>query len=331
MPSLRVVALDNLRRRGSELNLPRLKISGVEFVHGDIRNAADLDLPFDVDLVIECSAEPSVLAGLTSSPAYVLDTNLLGTLNVLEYCRRRSAAILFLSTSRVYPMALLNSMKLEEGATRFEIADAQGIPGLSSRGVSESFPLTGARSLYGATKLASEMFLEEYRQAYGVPAIVNRCGVLAGPWQMGKVDQGFLVLWVARHVYGGRLSYIGFGGTGKQVRDVLHVEDLCDLVEMQIRRFEELDGAVLNIGGGRDVSVSLLELTDLCRAATGATIAIDAVAETRPADLPLYITDTSRAEAMLGWRPQRDVETLVRDTYDWIIRYRESLAPILAG
>src|SRR6266478_4955249 len=153
----RVIALDNLRRRGSELNVPRLRTGGVEFVHGDIRCHEDLDVG-ETDLLLECSAEPSVLAGYDSSPEYVLNTNLRGTLNLLEHCRRRTAAMVFLSTRRVYPMT----------------------------------PLAGARSLYGATKLASELFIEKYAYAYGLRAVVDRCGVLAGPWQMGKVDQGFV-------------------------------------------------------------------------------------------------------------------------------------------
>jgi CDP-paratose 2-epimerase len=324
----RVVALDNLRRRGSELNVPRLRACGVEFVHGDIRCPEDLDVA-ETDLLLECSAEPSVLAGYDSSPGYLLNTNLGGTLNLLEHCRRRGAAMLFLSTSRVYPMAALAAIRLEETATRFEIAPAQTLPGISARGVSEEFPLAGARSLYGATKLASELFIEEYAYAYGLRAVVDRCGVLAGPWQMGKVDQGFVALWLARHLFEGRLSYIGFGGTGKQVRDVLHVDDLCDLVTRQIARLEDVAGQVFNVGGGRRVSVSLCELTELCRRVTGKTIAIDPVAATRTADVPLYVTDTAKVEAALGWSPTRDLERIVVDTHDWMRAHAASLRSIL--
>ncbi len=324
----RVIALDNLRRRGSELNVPRLRTGGVEFVHGDIRCREDLDVG-ETDLLLECSAEPSVLAGYDSSPEYVLNTNLGGTLNLLEHCRRRSAAMVFLSTSRVYPMSALAAIRLEETATRFEIAAAQTLPGVSARGVSEQFPLAGARSLYGATKLASELFIEEYAYAYGLRAVVDRCGVLAGPWQMGKVDQGFVALWLARHLFEGRLSYIGFGGSGKQVRDVLHVDDLCDLVTRQIARLDDVAGQVFNVGGGRRVSTSLCELTELCRRVTGKTIAIDPVAETRIADVPLYVTDTAKVETALGWSPTRDLERIVADTHEWMRANAASLRAIL--
>jgi CDP-paratose 2-epimerase len=327
--SPRVIALDNLRRRGSELNLPRLRDEGVEFVHGDIRDLDDLDIGVAPELVLECSAEPSVLAGYGSSPAYVLQTNLVGTLNVLELCRRTGAGLLFLSTSRVYPVEPIRAICLEEAATRFEIAADQTLAGITRYGLSEEFPLQGARSIYGATKLASELFIEEYAHAYGLRAVVDRCGVIAGPWQMGKVDQGVVALWVARHVYKRELSYIGYGGTGLQVRDVLHVDDLCDLVTLQIQRLDALAGGVFNVGGGTERSVSLSELTTLCQRVTGAVVPIRAVPETRPVDIPLYITDASKLLGATGWSPRRSVETLVSDVHEWIRAHEQRLGPIL--
>jgi CDP-paratose 2-epimerase len=328
-PSVRVIALDNLRRRGSELNLPRLREAGVEFVHGDIRQLDDLDIGVDPQLVLECSAEPSVLAGYGTSPGYVLQTNLVGTLNVLELCRRTGAGLLFLSTSRVYPIDPVRSIRLDHAATRFEIAADQDLPGITRRGVSEDFPLQGARSIYGATKLASELFIEEYAQAYGLKAIVNRCGVIAGPWQMGKVDQGFVALWVARHVYRRDLAYIGFGGTGLQVRDVLHVDDLCDLVTIQTQRFEGLAGEVFNAGGGTECSVSLCELTTSCQRVTGNVVLIASVPETRPADIPLYVTDFSKLTRATGWFPKRSMDTLLADVHAWIRAHESALRPVL--
>jgi CDP-paratose 2-epimerase len=270
-----------------------------------------------------------VLAGYGSSPAYVLQTNLVGTLNVLELCRRTGAGLLFLSTSRVYPVEPIRAIRLEQAATRFEIAEKQDLPGITQRGLSEDFTLQGARSIYGATKLASELFIEEYADAYGLRAVVDRCGVIAGPWQMGKVDQGVVALWVARHVYKRELSYIGYGGTGLQVRDVLHVDDLCDLVSLQIRRLEELGGGVFNAGGGRECSVSLCELTTLCQRLTNNAVPIRAVPETRPVDIPLYITDSSKLSRATGWSPKRSMETLVSDVHEWIRAHEPLLRPIL--
>ena len=236
-PEATVTAFDNLRRRGSELNLARLRAAGVAFVHGDIRNPADLaPLGRDLDLLLECSAEPSVLAGYDGDPSYVIDTNLVGTIHCLELARKAGAAVLFLSTSRVYPIAALNDIRTEEAETRFDIADAQTLPGVSPQGISEDFPLGGTRSIYGATKLASELLIAEYHEAFGVRTFVNRCGVIAGPWQMGKVDQGVFSLWMARHLKGGTLTYNGWNGLGKQVRDLLHIDDLADLVVTQVER-----------------------------------------------------------------------------------------------
>jgi CDP-paratose 2-epimerase len=330
-PQVRLIAFDNLKRRGSELNLPRLKAGGVEFMHGDVRHRGDLDAVAPADLLLECSAEPSVLAGIDSGPDYVVQTNLVGTLNALEYCRHHRTAMIFLSTSRVYPIEALCRIKLVETASRFEIDAAQELPGISPRGISEAFPLAGARSLYGASKLAAELFIEEYGAQYELPMLIDRCGVIAGPWQMGKVDQGVVTLWVACHVFKKSLRYIGFGGTGKQVRDVLHIDDLCDLIGAQIDQLEALRGALFNVGGGRAVSVSLAELTTLCRSVTGHTIPIGTIPENRAADVPLYVTDNAAIEGRLGWRPRRPTEQVIEDVHAWIKAHAGALEPILVG
>jgi len=283
-----------------------------------------------VDLLVDCAAEPSVLAGRDGSPDYVIQTNLVGTVNCLELARRHGADVLFLSTSRVYPSAKINGLKYREAATRFQMLADQPLPGASEHGVAEEFPLKGSRSLYGASKLASELLLEEYRDAYGIRAIVERCGVLTGPWQMGKVDQGVVVLWVAKHLFRSALSYIGFGGTGKQVRDILHVQDLYDLLEIQLARIAELDGEVFNVGGGAGISVSLQELTSLCREHTGNTIPIQSVPETRPQDLICYLSDCRKVEARTGWRPRLQPATIIDEIARWISDHRAELEPILA-
>ncbi|MEC4817755.1 MAG: NAD-dependent epimerase/dehydratase family protein [Scytonema sp. PMC 1069.18] len=329
-PTWNVVCLDNLRRRGSELNLPRFKHLGIEFVHGDIRSPSDLDpTVFKVETIIDCSAEPSVLAGFTS-PQYVLQTNLLGTINILELARTTQARLLFLSTSRVYPIVSLKSLKLVELPTRFAIAAAQNLPGVSEQGISEDFPLIGYRSLYGTTKLASELLIEEYRQAYRVPTIINRCGVITGPWQMGKVDQGVFVLWVAAHYFQKPLKYIGYGGTGKQVRDLLHIQDLFNLVEYQLQHFTELDGEIFNVGGGNSHSLSLLETTTLCQEITGKSTQIAASLEERPGDIPIFITDSSKVIAKTEWHPTIKPEAALLDIHQWISDNEAILSPILS-
>jgi CDP-paratose 2-epimerase len=327
---LGLTVLDSLKRRGSELSLPRLRDAAVDFRHGDIRSTDDFDDLPPFDLLIDCSAEPSVHAGQGGSPRAVLDTNLVGTINCLEAARARGAALLFLSTSRIYPIAPLNSLPFVETETRFRWDDAPGITGFSERGIAECFPLNGPRSFYGASKLACEQLIQEYVFSYGMRALIDRCGVIAGPWQMGKVDQGVITLWVARHYFGRPLRYTGFGGQGKQVRDVLHVQDLFDLLMLQLEAPELWDGRVYNAGGGNDVSVSLKELTCLCVQETGNTVPITSVPDTTGVDLRIYVTDARKAEADFGWRPAQNAARIVRDIRAWIEEHEETLKNVLA-
>ncbi len=328
-PDWEFVALDNLYRRGSELNLPRLEEAGVEFVRGDVREPEDLLALPACDAIIECSAEPSVMSGVDGDTGYLVHTNLTGAYNCLELARRDSAFFVFLSTSRVYPVAPQVELRLEEAATRFELAAEQDVPGVGPAGISERFPLDGARTLYGATKLAAELLIEEYRAALGVPAVIDRCGVIAGPWQMGKVDQGVFTHWMLAHHFRNPLSYIGFGGHGKQVRDLLHVEDLVDLVERQLLDPAKWDGQTVNAGGGRDCSLSLLETTEICRRLTGNEVSIAPVAETRQGDVPIYLSDCARLFELDEWRPRRSAEQVLADIHEWIASDEERIAEAL--
>lgn len=326
----RVVAFDNLKRRGSELALGRLRAGGCDFVHGDVRVREDLLSIGDVDLLVDCAAEPSVLAGVGASPDYVVQTNLIGTTHCLELARRRGAGFLLLSTSRVYPVSAINALAYDELDTRFALRTEQATRGASEHGIAEDFPLEGPRSIYGASKLASELLVQEYCDSYGMRARILRCGVLTGPWQMGKVDQGVVVLWIARHLFGQSLRYIGFGGSGKQVRDALHVDDLYDLLELQLEDHASWKAEIFNVGGGNDVSFSLAELTSLSRAATSSSVDVAAAGEDRPNDLISYVSDTRRVRQHYKWRPRRSMEHIVEEIARWIVDHRERLEPILA-
>jgi CDP-paratose 2-epimerase len=324
-----VTAFDNLHRRGSELALPRLREGGVSFVHGDIRNPEDLDNLPAADLLIECSAEPSVHAGYDGSARYLVNTNLTGTFNCLEYARRHGTAIVFLSTSRVYSIPALRGLPLRVEGQRLALPAGEAGAGWSERGIDEDFPTSAPRSLYGTTKLASELLIEEYNAAFGLRTIVNRCGVITGPWQMGKVDQGFFVLWAACHLYGRPLRYTGFGGKGHQVRDVLHVADLFDLISLQTAALDQHAGRSYNVGGGVQTSVSLAELTDLCRARTASRLEPGEDPTTRPADIPYYVTDHGAVTRATGWTPKRSVEMILEEVLDWLGRHRAAVEPVL--
>jgi CDP-paratose 2-epimerase len=328
-PDWEIVAFDNLRRRGSELNLPRLKRSGVAFVHGDVRELNDLLEVGSIDAILECSAEPSVMAGVDGSPDYVVQTNLLGAYNCLELARRVSAQFVFLSTSRVYPVAALESRAYVEGETRLELVDTQEVAGASSAGISEVFPFKGARTLYGATKLSGELLVAEYAASYGLRTVVDRCGVIAGPWQMGKVDQGVFTHWMLAHHFQRPLAYIGFGGAGKQVRDLLHVDDLLDLIDTQLGEPDHWAGATVNVGGGRACSLSLLETTQLCREITGRIVDVRSAGEDRPGDIPIYISDCTHLYEMTGWRARRGPTEILADIHAWIVEHEAALAAAL--
>ncbi len=323
----KVIALDNLKRRGSELNLPRLRSGGVEFIQGDVRNPSDLDVT-QPDWIIDCSAEPSALAGRNGDIDYLVHTNLLGTYHCLELARKHQAKMVFLSTSRVYPILPIQQLIFEEQETRFSLG-SKFQRGATQNGIAEDFPLEGARTLYGATKLASEMLIGEYVDAFNLDIVINRCGVLTGPWQMGKVDQGVVVLWLARHFFGGNLSYIGFGGSGKQVRDLLHVADLADLVILQLQNIKQHRGQIYNVGGGKENSISLLELTNICKKLTSKEIKIGVDNNERHGDLPWFVTDSRKVKEVTNWKPKRTIDFTLHEIYKWIENNSDRLKWIL--
>jgi CDP-paratose 2-epimerase len=220
-------------------------------------------------------------------------------------------------------------LALEEAPTRFELSASQPVAGAGPAGIAEDFPLAGARTLYGATKLSAELLIEEYADAFGLRAVINRCGVIAGPWQMGKVDQGVFSWWLLSHLFDRPLTYIGYGGSGKQVRDLLHVDDLIDLVEEQIGDPERWSGTVANVGGGRECSLSLLETTEICRELTGKTVPIDGVSETRQGDVPIFLADCARLFARTDWRPSRNPRQTLTDIHRWTAANESSLAEAL--
>jgi CDP-paratose 2-epimerase len=227
-------------------------------------------------------------------------------------------------------MAGLREATLIEAPTRFELAPEQPVAGWTAAGVSEEMPLEGARTFYGTTKLSAEFLCAEFGAQFGVPTVINRCGVIAGPWQMGKVDQGVFTHWMLAHEFEKPLSYIGYGGQGKQVRDLLHVDDLVDLIEEQLAEPDHWAGRTFNVGGGREVSLSLQETTDICARLTGHELEIGAVREDRDGDVPLYISDCSRLFAHTGWRPKRDAECVLADILGWIRADRDRVGEVLA-
>ena len=193
---LQILGLDNFSRKGSELNTCQLSDLGINLIRGDIRSQSDIDDLPKAEWVVDCAANPSVLAGLdgNSSSRQLMEHNLIGTINLLEYCKRHKAGLILLSTSRVYSASELASLPVKSSGNRFMLQDCD-VHGASCLGISEDFPTTAPLSLYGASKLASETLILEYGECFGFPVWINRCGVLAGAGQFGKADQGIFFFW----------------------------------------------------------------------------------------------------------------------------------------
>lgn len=327
LPGLEVIGIDNFIREGSRGNVARLEALGVRVVEGDIRSPHDLDGVGGVDWVLDCAAEPSVLAGVrgTVTSFDVMDHNLIGTIRLLEYCRRYGAGLVLISTSRVYSIVPLSSMGVEavSGAYRPTAAGLASARGIGADGITERFPTAPPLSLYGVSKRCAELVSLEYADAFGFPLWINRCGVLAGAGQFGKADQGIFSFWIRQWRERRPLAYIGFDGAGSQVRDCLHPRDLVPLL---VRQFaggtndqpgstvghEGVDPRVCHFGGGLRNSCSLANLSEWCRHRFGSH-AVGSVPEPRPYDLPWVVLDSARAKTLWGWEPMTRLEDVLEE------------------
>ncbi|NEP25919.1 NAD-dependent epimerase/dehydratase family protein, partial [Moorena sp. SIO3I6] len=225
---------------------------------------------------------------------------------------------MILSTSRVYSINALCSIPLNEDNNRFIPDHSQTFPvGFSLQGVSENFSTSAPVSLYGSTKLASEIMALEYSSAFDFPVWVNRCGVIAGAGQFGKIDQGIFSFWIYQWMLGKPLSYIGFGGEGKQVRDFICPEDLARLISMQLSQPDKKAPKVVNVGGGQECSMSLKELSQYCAERLRVKREINSIPETRPFDIPYYVTDNSLVQEIWNWKPEVSATNTLDAIANW--------------
>jgi CDP-paratose 2-epimerase len=322
----RITVMDNLVRRGSERNLAELSRRGISFCHGDVRSAEDLaNLPPGIELICDASAQPSVVTGY-GNPLFDISNNGLGAINILEYARLRKIPMIFCSSNRVYGADRLNALPRKETETRFEYdPDAWCKWAVDHRptgfhpvhGISEEFSIDGGRrSIYGLSKLIADAACQEYAQAYDLPIVVNRFGVLSGPGQFGHTDQGWVVWWAVAHWFTLPLTYLGW--QGKQVRDVLFVEDMLALVDIQIARIAEFRGEVFNIGGGVGNSVSLCEATAMMREISSCVAPVTISEISRKGDVVLYWTDSRKAAQQLNWTPKTCLRDGFTRIFEWI-------------
>jgi CDP-paratose 2-epimerase len=315
MEGLTITGIDNLMRPGSELNRPRLRALGVKVTHADIRSAADLDVLPPADLVIDAAANPSVLAGIggRGSSRQLLENNLVGMVNVLEYCRDHSAGLILLSSSRVYSIPALAALPLVVKEKAFHLDCSGALPhGLTESGIGAEFSTEAPVSLYGSTKLASETLALEYGSAFSFPVWIDRCGVLAGAGQFGTPDQGIFAYWINAHLRKRALRYIGFGGEGHQVRDAFHPRDLAALIASQLNSSRSAGQRLYTAGGGTANAISLANLTAWCDARFGAH-APTSDSTPRAYDIPWIVMDSSDAERDFGWQARTPLDSVLEE------------------
>ena len=334
-----VTVMDNLVRRGSELNLQLFQRDGITFVHGDVRNREDfMNLAGTFDVLVDASAQPSLLSGY-ANPVFDLTNNAFGLINALEFARSRNCPVIFFSTSRVYSADRVNALPRREEATRFTWdaaawagAGSERVPGFDpAHGIAEEFSVDGGQhGIYGLSKAMADLACQEYADAFGVPTVINRCGVLSGPGQFGKSEQGWASWWAVAHHFGLPLRLIGWNG-GKQVRDVLFIEDVCRLVDREIGMVDRIQGQVFNIGGGAARSISMLEVTDLMRKKFGRGVPMNVEADPRKVDQCIYITDSRKAERVIGWRPQIGLEEGFDRIIAWVRENEHALRGLYCG
>ena len=299
-------SLDNLSRKGTLLNLDRLKKKKIKNFKINISdNKAVENLP-RYDLIIDCCAEASVETSKKNIDV-VFNTNLLGTYNILKKCKKDKSNLIFLSSSRVYSIQKLRSLKKNNIL------------------INEKFDTSGPKSIYGFCKYSSEHLIKEFSFMYKIKYIINRFGVISGPWQFGKQDQGFVSRWVWKHMNKKKFYYIGFGGKGSQIRDVIHISDVCKLVGLQIKKINNIHNFTINVGGGKKNAISLKNLTKICQKITFNKIKIFSKKNTSVYDIPYYVTDNSKVQKIYKWKPEKNILHIVQDVYKWMILNKKIL------
>lgn len=318
-----MIGVDNLSRKGSALNAAKQRNDPrIKFHVCDIADEKSFALIVNdlahIDWIIDCAAEPSVLAGIEAGTRNLINNNLISTINLLETCRERKCGFVLMSTSRVYSIRSLSGIETIELADRFLQ--------VGTLGVSESFSTASPISLYGSTKLASEILAKEYSQAFQFPLWINRCGVIAGPGQFGRIDQGIFSYWIYSWIQRSPLSYIGFGGTGKQVRDVIHPLDVCRVLDRQLLDRVLEEDPTYNLGGGTDNSMSLLQLSKWCKSNIDADDSIVSCSSLdRPFDIPVFVMDSTKAKNRWGFSVTRGLDQILSEIRDHALSHPEFL------
>lgn len=303
-----VIAIDSMIRKGSRWNANRLRDIDVRVVV-DSAGGSDIRHLFDppASAVLHCAAQPSAIAGF-ADPWNDFGLNTVVTHNILNDCRVTGTPIIYWSTNKVFSAGVVNSRQLPD-------------PNLPIDG--------GDKSIYGATKLCGDLLCQEYATAFNIPVVVNRFSCLAGPWQFGKTEQGWVAWFVIAAEFGLPITFYGWGG--HQVRDILFMPDICTLIEKQIQRLEEHRGAarVYQVGGGAKNATSLVEFTNRLKMKYGYKLSIAVSDQVRKSDHRYYVSAIDRVCKDYQWEPKVGIEEGTDQIVQWVKDNREKIATLL--
>ncbi len=318
-----VTIFDDLSRKGSNLNLEYIQQKfpdRIRFVRGDVCSREDLSKAFssDTDAVLHLAAQVAVTTSVTD-PTRDFQINALGTFQVLESVRAicPHAALVYASTNKVY--GGLEHIGVSEAGNRYVFTD--GRPG-----VDETTPLD-FHSPYGCSKGAADQYVRDYSRIYNMRTVVLRQSCIYGTRQMGVEDQGWVAWFLLASMF---QKPVTLYGTGKQVRDLLHVDDLVSLYEAAIANIATAAGNIYNVGGGSQNTLSLLEFLAVLKSDLGIDLQYAKSTE-RPGDQPIFVSDNSKALRELQWKPTVGVHDGIKRLHEWLTQNKESLAHIYAS
>ena len=303
-----VVAVDNMKRNGSRMNANRLRKIGVHVCEA---HANEVAMPpafgFHDAIVLHCAAQPSAIAGFDDpSRDYCDNTN--ETQCVLEACRKYGTPVIYWSTNKVFSAPVVNGGQLPDA----------------------HLPIDGGdKSIYGVTKLCGDLLCQEYATAFNIPVVVNRFSCLAGPWQFGKTEQGWVAWFVIAAELGLPITFYGWGG--HQVRDILFMPDICKLIEKQVEHLNEHRGVarVYQVGGGPKNAISLVEFTNLLEMKYGYKLDISVSDQVRKSDHRYYVSAIERVCEDYGWKPEVGVEEGVDQIVNWVREHKEQIKELV--
>ncbi len=307
--NINILSIDNLAKKYSKYNQKILRNNKIFNKIIDLGNFNSLgNIKFKADYIIDCSAEPAVEIS-KKKISKVIKSNLISTFNVLELAKKNKSKLIFLSSSRIYPIKTSYEKYKKKTKTLFN----------------ENTNIIGQKTIYGFTKLSSEMLIEEYNYSNQMEYIINRCGLIYGDGQYGKVEQGLVSLWLWKHINKQNLAYFGYSGNGEQIRDALYISDLCDLIYLQIKNFKKRKNKTYCVGGGIKNKFSLSELTSMCKLITKNKLKIKKIKKTSIYDIPYYVTDLRLVEKNFRWKPKVPIKIGIKKTYKWMMKNKHQI------